>query len=153
MTDIYTVGFTKKNLKDFVTLLRDNKIEKVIDIRLKNSSQLAGFAKGEDLEYLLNEILKIKYEHIPLLAPTEELLTKYKKDSDWDFYVKSFTKLMDNRNSSEILHKHIKKFDRVCLSCSEDTADHCHRRLIAERYQKYNNSTKVTHLSNKDLEK
>ena len=152
MTIIFTMGYTKKSLEEFVTLLKKNNIEKLIDIRLKNKSQLAGFAKGEDLKYLLEELLGIKYSYQPLLAPTEEMLNKYRVDRNWDEYVSSFRQLMQERDINSILKKEISGFNNVCLLCSEDSAKQCHRRLVAENYQQYDDSIDIIHLSKKDVE-
>jgi len=56
---IFTIGFTKKSAEEFFTLLKDAGVRRVIDIRLNNTSQLAGFAKARDLEYFLKAILGI----------------------------------------------------------------------------------------------
>jgi uncharacterized protein (DUF488 family) len=151
MTKLFTIGYTKKSLKEFVTLLKNNNIEKLIDIRLKNKSQLAGFAKGEDLKFLLEDFLGIKYSYQPLLAPTEEMLKKYRADKNWDEYVISFTRLMQERNMSNILKQELLDADRICLLCSEDVPKQCHRRLLAENYKQFDDSIEVIHLSKKDL--
>jgi uncharacterized protein (DUF488 family) len=127
---IFTIGFTKKSLEQFIKILQKNKIERVVDIRLKNNSQLAGFAKGKDLEYILR-LVGIEYVYVPLLAPSEEIFSSYKKDSDWEEYEKGFRKLMMERDGRKILEEAIEG-KRCCLLCSEETADRCHRRLVGE---------------------
>lgn len=54
---LYTIGFTQKNARTFFNLLRDNNVKTVVDIRLNNTSQLAAFAKGEDLKFFFNGVL------------------------------------------------------------------------------------------------
>lgn len=151
MKTLFTMGYTQKSLKDFVTLLKKNNIEKLIDIRLKNKSQLAGFAKGEDLKFLLDDLLSIKYSYQPLLAPTEEMLKKYRADKNWEEYVTSFTRLMQERDMTNILKQEMLDADKVCLLCSEDLPKQCHRRLLAENYKQFDDSIKILHLSKKDL--
>jgi uncharacterized protein (DUF488 family) len=151
MTTLYTIGYTKKSLKEFVTLLKKNNIEKLIDIRLKNKSQLAGFAKGEDLKFLLEDLLGIKYSYQPLLAPTEEMLNRYRTDKNWDKYVISFDHLMKERDINNILKKELVGANNVCLLCSEDIPKQCHRRLIAENYKQFNDSINIVHLMKKDV--
>lgn len=153
MKTIYTIGYTKKSLKEFVSLLKEHNIEKIVDIRLKNTSQIAGFAKANDLEYILEELLGIKYLYEPELSPTEEILKKYKEDKNWEEYVKSFTKLMKDREIDKTVKRVISDTDRVCLLCSEDPPDNCHRRLVAEYYKEFDNSIKIRHLTSKDLGK
>jgi uncharacterized protein (DUF488 family) len=151
MKMLFTIGYTKKSLKEFVTLLKNNKIEKLVDIRLKNKSQLAGFAKGEDLKFLLENLLGIKYSYQPLLAPTEGMLNKYRTDKNWEEYVTSFTQLMQEREMHNILKKETLDVNNVCLLCAEDIPKQCHRRLLAENYKQFDDSINIVHLSKKDL--
>jgi uncharacterized protein (DUF488 family) len=130
--EIYTIGFTGRKAKDFFGLLKEHKIKQLIDIRLNNVSQLAGFTKRDDLEYFLSEICKASYRHEPLLAPTKEILDAYrKKQMTWEDYEVAFFDLMKQRR----IETTIKKTDirkRTVLLCSEPTAAKCHRRLVAE---------------------
>ena len=145
------MGYTQKSLQEFVTLLKKNKIEKLVDIRLKNKSQLAGFAKGEDLKFLLEDLLGVKYSYQPLLAPTEIILKKYRVDKNWDEYVSSFAQLMKERDMARILQQQMTDADRVCLLCTEDQPKQCHRRLVAENYKQFDPSIEIIHLSKKDI--
>lgn len=151
MKILYTIGYTKKNLEEFVTLIKAHSITKIVDIRLKNTSQLAGFAKADDLKYLLENLLGIKYSYEPDLCPTEEILRKYRKDKNWAEYVKSFTKLMKEREMHKTLKRVISNSDGICLLCSEDTPDKCHRRLVAEYYKNFDNSIEIKHLTKEDI--
>ncbi|MDO9536825.1 MAG: DUF488 domain-containing protein [Thermoplasmata archaeon] len=142
---LYTVGFTKKNAKQFFELLIKNNVKRLIDIRLNNKSQLAGFAKGEDLSYFLKRIGNIEYIYKPDYAPTKELLNLYRdKAIDWKEYEKQYIQILKER---EIL-KNIEwsLFDGACLLCSEETADMCHRRLLAEYLAGANKEIEITHL-------
>lgn len=131
---LYTIGFTKKDARKFFGLLKDNNIRMVLDIRLNNISQLAGYTKGKDLEFFLKEFLEIEYVHDISLAPTKEILDGYKKCMiTWQEYEEEYIKLLGVRNLKDKLDKEYKNnFDSICLLCSESTADHCHRRLAAE---------------------
>jgi|LSQX01.1.fsa_nt_gb uncharacterized protein (DUF488 family) len=137
---LYTMGFTKKSAKDFFTILKRNNIEKLIDIRLNNASQLAGFTKGNDLKYFLKEICDIEYIHDTDLSPNKEILDDYKnKKISWSQYEILFNSLLKERKiNSKLEIKYNNQFDNICLLCSEVTADNCHRRLVAE-YIKNNN--------------
>jgi uncharacterized protein (DUF488 family) len=142
---IYTIGFTKKSAQDFFELLKDNKIKKLVDVRLNNSSQLAGFAKGNDLKFFLKEICKIEYEHDTSLAPTKELLDNYKnKKITWQQYEEYFRELLNKRNVIETLNSKTKcDYDGICLLCSELSAKNCHRRLVAEHIKANNPELKI----------
>lgn len=139
---IYSIGFTKKSAEVFFSIIEDNKIKKVIDIRLNNSSQLTGFSKGVDLKYFLKKILNVDYEHIPLLAPSKEILNKYKKEMiDWNSYEKLYFELIKSRNLSVLSEPEL--FDHTCFLCSEELPNKCHRRLIAEYIRDENPEKKV----------
>ncbi|MDI6791267.1 MAG: DUF488 domain-containing protein [bacterium] len=142
---LYTIGFTKKSLREFIQLLKDAGITLVVDIRLNNSSQLAGYSKGRDLEFLLQEGFGIKYRHELELAPTPDILKDYKQDNDWERYTEGFTRLFNQRPILK-LGSELLKDETVCLLCSEALPDHCHRRLIAEFWARYLPDIEVEHL-------
>lgn len=131
---IFTIGFTKKNAKKFFSILKENNVRKVIDIRLNNSSQLAGFSKGDDLEFFLKELYGMDYIHDINLAPTKEIFDDYKKGKiNWEKYEVLFADLLKKRDIKKWLDdKYNKDFEHVCLLCSEETANKCHRRLMVE---------------------
>lgn len=131
---IYTIGFTKKCAQTFFSKLKQSGAKRLIDVRLNNVSQLAGFAKKEDLRYFLDAICQMEYLHIPALAPTQDILDAYKKKKgDWNVYERQFLTLMHERRIEEVVPREI--VDNSCLLCSEDLPDHCHRRLVAEYFR------------------
>ena len=142
---IYTIGFTGKTAAEFFEPLKRNHIKRLLDIRLKNTSQLAGFTKKNDLEYFLKEILGADYFHVPILAPAEELLKKYKSDNDWAYYEPEYLRLLDTRGVEKNIDRSL--FDRdVVLLCSEETPERCHRRLAAEYLSKFLKPREIIHL-------
>jgi uncharacterized protein (DUF488 family) len=131
---LYTIGFTKKSAETFFELLRDHGIQRLVDIRVNPKGQLSGFAKQNDLPYFLNMLADgCKYQHVPSLAPTKEILKQYREDNDWANYTKQFEALMDERGFPGELSEQEYSEAATCLLCSEETADQCHRRLVAER--------------------
>lgn len=134
MTTLYTIGFKGKSLAEFITLLRSAGVDAVIDIRLRNTSQLAGYTKRDDLAFLLWEGFGIAYEHRPDLAPTDEIMDAYKKDQDWQAYEQAFFPLLLQRGAGEIGREIQARYQRPCLLCAEPTAEQCHRRLVAEHW-------------------
>lgn len=146
MITLYTIGFTKKSAERFFELLRKNHIVKLVDVRINNSSQLAGFAKGGDLEYFVKHICNADYVHITDFAPTKDLLSKWRKgEVNWEQYTKIYLDLLKER--SIIKKMGVKTFDNSCFLCSEDTPEMCHRRLLVE-YMKENSveEVKIIHL-------
>lgn len=130
--DIYTIGFTKKGANRFFELLRDANITKLVDTRINNRSQLSGFAKRDDLIFFLDEILDAEYVHDTDLAPTKDLLDKWRNDEiSWDLYEDRFRELMIEREIETKLDKSMFT-DPTVLLCSEHKPDYCHRRLIVE---------------------
>jgi uncharacterized protein (DUF488 family) len=142
---IFTIGFTKKSARDFFGKLENPGIKRLVDVRLNNVSQLAGFAKRDDLRFFLEAICNIEYVHFPLLAPTQEMLDTYRKaKGSWDNYEKQFLELMAQRKIETELQKDL--IDGGCLLCSEETPEHCHRRLVAEYLSKQWGDVEIQHI-------
>jgi len=145
MINIYTIGFTKKSAERFFYLLTSNKVERIIDARLNNSSQLSGFAKATDLKYFAKEIGDIDYLYKPEFAPTKDLIKKYRgKEISWEGFEIGYLKLLEVRNISQKVK--LESFHQNCLLCSEHLPTHCHRRILAEFFQKINSEIKIIHL-------
>jgi uncharacterized protein (DUF488 family) len=130
--EIYTIGFTQTTAEHFFGRLKSANVERLLDVRLNNSSQLAGFAKAQDLPYFLHELAGATYAHEPRLAPTQELLDEFKKRRGaWGDYERQFMALMAERRIEAVLSP--SDFShRTALLCSEATAEQCHRRLVCE---------------------
>src|SRR5690348_12559833 len=142
---LFTIGFTNKKAEKFFETLRQAGVKRIVDVRLNNVSQLAGFSKKEDLKYFLRAIAGIEYVHVPELAPTKELLDAYKKHKgDWSVYEKEFLELMERRHIEKSIAPDL--VDRGCLLCSEDKPHHCHRRLVAEYLQRRWGDMSIEHL-------
>lgn len=144
--EIYSIGFTKKTAEQFFGILKNQKIRRLLDVRLNNVSQLAGFAKREDLKYFLRKICNAEYLHELLLAPTQELMDSYKKGkSGWQEYASRFLALMAQRKIEKKLDR--SQFSvRTVLLCSEAQADRCHRRLILDYLQDKWGGISIRHL-------
>lgn len=146
MTDVSTIGFTKSSAESFFERLLRSGVKKIIDVRLHNTSQLSGFAKSDDLKYLLRKVGGIDYVHSPLLAPTDGMLKSYKKEKgEWAIYEGQFLSLMSERRIEKQLKPEM--LDGACLLCSEATPHHCHRRLVCEYLnEKWHGALSVRHL-------
>ena len=141
---IFTIGFTKTTAENFFSRLKSSGAKKIIDVRLKNVSQLAGFAKRDDLKYFGKAICGMDYQHLPALAPTQDILDAYKKyKGSWADYERKFLDLMAKRRIEEIDREQL---DGGCLLCSEDTPHHCHRRLVVEYLRDKWGDFEVEHL-------
>lgn len=142
---VFTIGFGKKSARQFFTLLQEHNVKRVIDIRLNNVSQLAGYTKKTDLEYFLKVIAGMEYLHIPEFAPTKEILDGYKKgEMSWLDYEQKYNELLTARNHLQRMDQAV--FDNACLLCSEPTAQQCHRRLLAEHLAQAIPELQVKHL-------
>ena len=142
---LFTIGFTKKTAREFFTRLREAHVRRVVDIRLNNASQLAGFTKKDDLAFFLQEIGGIDYVHRPDLAPTGEILAGYKKKAiGWPEYEMRFNALLAERHIETLVSP--QEMDLACLLCSEPTPAKCHRRLVAEYLRRAWPNLTVTHL-------
>ena len=143
---VSTIGFTRTSAEHFFTRLTRAGVKRVIDVRLHNTSQLAGFAKAADLAWFLRAIGNIDYLHQPLLAPSDPMLTAFKKEKgDWGVYRGRFLDLMKERRIEERFKA--EAFDGACLLCSEAEPHHCHRLLVCDYLNdKWHGALKVQHL-------
>ena len=142
---LFTIGFAQTKAERFFNLLRDAGVKQVVDVRLNNTSQLAGFSKKDDLRFFLREVVGIDYVHIPELAPTQDILDAFKKHKgSWSVYEQEFNELMARRSIEKIISQ--ETADLGCLLCSEKKPHYCHRRLIAEYLQRYWGGVSTIHL-------
>ncbi len=142
---IYTIGFTKKSAQTFFTTLQASGAARIVDVRLNNVSQLAGFAKRDDLRFFTRSICQMDYVHTPELAPTQQMLDEYKKlKGAWNEYERRFLDLMRARKIEESIAPEL--IDGSCLLCSEEKPHHCHRRLVAEYLRERWGDVEIEHL-------
>lgn len=142
---LFTIGFTRKSAEKFFTTLREAGVQRILDVRLNNVSQLAGFAKRDDLRFFSKQLCNAGYMELPQLAPTGEMLSAYRKrGGDWPIYERAFLDLMKERRVEETVDKRV--LDQGCLLCSEDKPHHCHRRLVAEYLKQVWPDIEITHL-------
>lgn len=143
---LFTIGFTEKGASTFFNLLRKSGSNKILDVRLNNVSQLAGFAKKDDLAFFAKELCGMEYIHVPELAPTKDILDAYKKyGGDWNIYVEKFINLMERRRIESTISPEL--LNNGCLLCSEHKPHHCHRRLVAEYLrEKWSFDINIQHL-------
>lgn len=142
---LFTIGFAETNAEHFFTLLKDAGVKRVVDVRLNNTSQLAGFSKKEDLRFFLRSVAGIEYVHVPELAPTQDILDAFKKHKgSWEVYAQEFNSLMSKRGIENVISRDTA--DLGCLLCSEKKPHHCHRRLVAEYLQKHWGDVVTRHL-------
>jgi len=143
---IFTIGFTKKSAESFFTKLQRAGVKRLVDVRLNNVSQLAGFAKQNDLQYFTKAICNIDYVYLPDLAPTKDILDEYKKNKgDWKVYEHNFLELMKIRRIEDKVRREL--LDGGCLLCSEDKPHHCHRRLVAEYLKEKWGEVEIEHIT------
>lgn len=141
---LFTIGFTKTTAEKFFGRLKKSGAKRIVDVRLNNVSQLAGFAKRDDLKYFAHAVCGMDYLHVPDLAPTQDMLDEYKKrGGDWTDYEKKFLDLMRQRRIETMQRDAL---DGGCLLCSEDKPHHCHRRLVAEYLKQNWGDVEIVHL-------
>ena len=145
---LYTIGFTKKSAEQFFERIKYYRIQVLVDVRLKNTSQLMRFSHGQDIEYLLQKLCNCEYEHCVNYAPTKEILTDWKKKRiTWPEYEERYRALMTERKSvHDFITRYYGLYEAVCLLCSEPKAEHCHRRLFAEMVKEQLPDTEIIHI-------
>lgn len=148
MPTLYTIGYQGKPLSEFIGSLRAAGVDAVIDVRLRNTSHLAGYTKKDTLAFLLTEGFGIAYEHIPDLAPSDDLLDTFRstKSKDWTTYASRFLALMEERHTEDIGRAVLERYHSPCLLCLERKAEQCHRHLVAEYWAKHIPDLTITHL-------
>lgn len=130
---LFTIGFSGKSAEQFFELLKNNGVTTLIDARLNNKSQLAGFTKVKDFPYLLRQVAGVEYVHATSLTPTKELLDGYRDgDISWSAYEVTYNEILQSKSLEELSSALL---ENGCILCSEPTADKCHRRLAAEYLQ------------------
>ena len=143
---VFTIGFTKKSAESFFTKLKGAGVKRLVDVRLNNISQLAGFTRRDDLRYFSRAICNIDYVHLRDLAPTQEVLDAFKKrGGDWRLYERRFLELMTERRIEDRVSPEM--LDGSCLLCSEDKPQHCHRRLVAEYLREKWGNVEIEHIT------
>jgi uncharacterized protein (DUF488 family) len=143
---VYSIGYTQKSLERFIRLIQGVGVDAVVDVRLRNTSQLAGFSKRNDLSFLLREGFGIEYEHHPELAPTDAILDGYKAGGGWPAYEAAFLRLMAEHDAAAVGAEILGRYQRPCLLCAEPAADRCHRRLVAEWWARELPDVEIAHL-------
>ena len=146
MAILYTIGFQKKSLAAFITTLQQAGVDAVIDIRLRNTSQLAGYTKRDDLAFLLQVGFGLAYEHRPELAPTDEILDAYRQSQDWSAYEEALLPLLTARQAEIVGQEILARYRAPCLLCAEARPEHCHRRLVAEYWARHLPAITIIHL-------
>jgi uncharacterized protein (DUF488 family) len=142
---VFTIGFTKKSAREFFEKLRRPGLGRLVDVRLNNVSQLAGFSKRDDLQFFCEVILSIGYLHLPELAPTQAMLDEYKKSrGSWQDYKEKFLGLIAERKVEDTVAREV--IEGGCLLCSEATPEDCHRRLVAEYLQSKWGGVEIEHI-------
>jgi uncharacterized protein (DUF488 family) len=142
---VFTIGFTKKPAREFFEKLRRPGLARLVDVRLNNVSQLAGFSKRDDLQFFCEAILSIRYLHVPELAPTQGMLDEYKKSrGSWQDYEEKFLGLIAERKVEDTVAREV--IEGGCLLCSEATPENCHRRLVAEYLQSKWGGVEIEHI-------
>lgn len=144
---IFTIGFTHKSAETFFGLLKKNAVGTIVDIRISNGSQLAGFSKGGDLEYFLDVICGCSYRHDTLFAPTMELMKSYRKHKITPArFEADYRQLMEERGAVDYFNQHYAAATNICLLCSEESPEHCHRRVLAEMLAEGRSDRTIIHL-------
>lgn len=141
---LFTIGFTKKSAEEFFGLLGGAGVRRVLDVRLNNVSQLAGFAKRDDLAFFLRAVAGIDYQHLEAAAPTQELIDMARQRHEWAAFEAGYRRLIRGRKVEQAVSREL--LDGGCLLCSEDQPEHCHRRVLAEYLAEHFKGLHVQHL-------
>lgn len=141
MPKIFTIGFSGKSPDTFMDVLNAVRVRAVWDIRQWRASTYVPFYSGENLTSTLGP----RYEYHPEFAPTSEILAGYKDGRiAWPDYERMYHELLVTRRPTAGLAP--ADIDRICLLCTEKSANQCHRRLAAEYIAEQFSDTEIVHL-------
>ena len=142
---IFTIGYTKKSAREFFGLIKANEIDVLVDVRLYNNTQLAGFSKSRDLEFFLAALCGCGYVWAKQFAPSPALFNDYKSGQiDWAACEAVYRDFLNAHTGLDFFRLYRNK--RICLLCAEETPECCHRRLLAEKIADEYDGTEITHL-------
>lgn len=151
MINLFSIGFTQKSAEDFFGLLKDNRIDCLVDVRLNPNGQLSRFAFEKDLPYFLDKLANgCKYVHRVDLAPQNELLKEVRTKGsamsrDYKLFEIEFNKYLENESKIDDFVEQFKDYKNVALLCSEHTTEKCHRRLVSKMLiTKFSNDIKFS---------
>jgi len=142
---LFTIGFAKRTAEGFFRALEKAGVRRLVDVRLHNTSQLAGFTKRDDLAFFTRAICGASYEHRLDLAPTEEIFEIMKKGAgSFEDGAAAYRRLIARRKVETLLKRD--DMDGACLLCSEEKPHRCHRRLLAEYLAEKWPKVEIVHL-------
>lgn len=137
MINLFNIGFTQKTAEEFFGILKKNKIDCLVDIRLNPNGQLSRFAFEKDLPFFLDKLADgCKYVHRVDLAPQNELLKEVRTkgsamSKDYKLFEKEFNQYLEKKSKIKNFVEQFKEYENVVLLCSEHTTEKCHRRLVS----------------------
>jgi uncharacterized protein (DUF488 family) len=145
--EVFSIGLSGRSAESFFEALRAAEVKRVLDVRLHNTSNLAGYGKAAHLPYLLRELCVAEYEHEPLLAPSAELFDGLKKTRtlSWDDYERGIRDLLAERRVQERLDPGDFAVPTGLL-CACPDAERCHRRIVLEYLDAAWGGLDITHL-------
>lgn len=138
MIKLFNIGFTQKTAKEFFGIIKANKIDCLVDVRLNPNGQLSRFAFEKDLPFFLSELANgCKYKHRVDLAPTKELLQEVRDKScpmskDYKLFEIAYRKQLETKSNISNFVEEFGKYENVVLLCSEPTNEKCHRRVLSD---------------------
>jgi uncharacterized protein (DUF488 family) len=132
LKELYTVGHSIYEIDNFISLLKKNKINTIVDVRSTPYSKFASQYNREDLKYYL------KKNKICYIFMGDLLGARYEnKDLLFDDGKVNFQKVQETvsfQTGISRLEKGVAKGYSVSLMCSEKEAFDCHRFALISKY-------------------
>ena len=136
MPSVFSLGYEKRTIEEMIALLKDNKIQLVVDIREKAISRKKGFSKNTLKDTLQKE--GIDYLHIPQLGSPSDIRKELKKNWDYQTFFEKYERHILK------FEKHIDKIKELAISkntailCFERKSNACHRSIVTKILQNQN---------------
>lgn len=129
-----TIGYERSTQEDFITTLRCQEIQVLVDIRERAQSRRPGFSKTA-LSLAVNSV-GIEYIHIKALGDPKEGRDAARAGLIEEFQ-KIFGEVMAGDTAQAALADvaELAKSRRVCLMCYESDHKYCHRKIVSDHLE------------------
>jgi len=143
---IYTIGYEKRTIDQYISELTNAKVDILIDVREYAWSYKRGFCKTK-LSQSLSEA-NIKYIHLKEAGNPKEIRRSSESiESCLKKYRRYLTKTQSGiKEISEIIGDAKRDKQTICLTCFEREHTCCHRSVITDVLQYSFNGIKILHL-------
>jgi len=127
---LFTIGYEGLDVDAFLTLLSENGIVRLVDIRESPYSRKPGFSKKSLAQALATA--GFEYVHMAALGCPRPIRDRYRQDSDWQAYTGAFLNYLATQKDAIAQLAGLAAMSTCALLCYEADYNYCHRSLVAD---------------------